>query len=317
MSTIRIVVGMLSVGLMILGAGRVSSQAYPNKPIRILAGSVGSNADTTARLAAQGISGPLGQPVIVENRPGNILPELVAKAPPDGYLIFITGGSVWIRPFLQNTNYAVSDLAPITVATTSPDILVVHPSLPVKSVKELIALAKARPGELNYASGPTGSSQHMEGELLKSLAGVDIVRIIYQGTEAQIRALVIGEVQLAFVGAVGVAPYLKSGKLKALAVGSPKPSAMSPGLPTIAASLPGFEPVSELAMFAPAKTPAEIISRLNQEIVRVLNQADVKAKLLNLGVEVVGSSPEQAAAKIKDDMARMGKLIKDAGIKGN
>ena len=316
MSMTRIVVGMLWVGLLVLGAGVVTGQDYPIKPIRILAGSVGGNSDTTARLIAQGISVPLGQPVIVENRPANLIPEIVAKAPPDGYLLFITGGVAWISPLLQNTPYdPVRDFAPITFATSSPDLLVVHPSMPVKSVKELIALAKTRPGVLNYASSSTGTSQHLTGELFKSMAGVNIVLVAYQGTTPSVTALISGEMQLSFLGGSAVAPHLKSAKLKALAIASAQPSARYPGLPTVTASLPGFESIGPLVIFAPGKTPATIINRLNQEMVRVLNQADVKEKFFNAGSDIVGSSPQQSAAMIKSDIDRMGKVVKEAGIR--
>ena len=316
MSITHIVVGTLWVGVMILGAGQVYSQTYPNKPIRLVAAPVGGGADFVARLIAAGISGPLGQPVIVENRPTILIPEIVAKAPPDGYTLLVSGAGLWIRPLLQNMPYdAVRDFAPITLATSVPDILVVHPSLPVRSVNELIALAKARPGVLNYASSATGSSAHLAGELFKSMAGVNIVLVAYQrANETQIRAVISGEMQLAFVGAGVAAPSLKSGKLKALAVASAQPFSVLPGVPTMAASLPGFESVTALALFAPGKTPATIISRLNQKMVRVLNQADVKEKLFNAGVEIIGNSPEQATAIIKSDIDRMGKVIKEAGI---
>ena len=312
----RSVVSIFSIATIVLGVDSVFSQTYPNKTIRILAGGVGGGTDIAARLIAQGISGPLGQPVIVENRPPLLLAEIVAKAPPDGYLMIINGSNVWIRPLLQNTPYdPVRDLAPITMATTTPNILVVHPLLPVKSVKDLIALAKARPGQLNYASATTGGSSHLHSELFKFLAGVNIVRVVYSTSGAQTTAVIIGEAQMSFDGASSVAPHLKSGKMKALAIASAEPSARYPGLPTIAASLPGFESVTTLGIFVPAKTPASIITRLNQEIVRVLNQADVKEKLLNAGLEAVGSTPEAAAAIIKANMAMIGKVIKDTGIK--
>ena len=316
MSMTRVVVGMLWLGLMIFGAGTVSSQTYPNKPLRFVTTPVGGPGDITARLIAPGISVALGQPVIVENRPFPLIPEIMAKAPPDGYSFFTGGAALWIGPLLQKMPYdPVRDFTGITLTTTSPDILVVNPSLPVNSVKELIALAKTKPGELNYAASSTGGSAHLAGELLKSLAGVDIVRVSYKGTAPQISALIAGEVHLVFASPSGVESFLNSGKLKALAIASAQPSARYPGLPTVASSLPGFEPASATALFAPARTPVSIINQLNREIVRVLNQPDVKEKLFNAGLDIVGSSPQEVMAMIKSDVARMGKVIKDAGIK--
>jgi tripartite-type tricarboxylate transporter receptor subunit TctC len=192
----------------------------------------------------------------------------------------------------------------------------VHPALPVNSIKELIALAKAKPGALNYASGGVGTTPHLAAELFKAMAGVNIVHIPYKGAGPAISDLIGGQVQLMFPNAAAVGPHLKSGKLRALAVTSSQPTALVPGLPTVAASgLPGFSSVLIVGMFVPAKTPATLINRLNQEIVRVLNNPEVKEKLFNTGSDVVGSSPEQFAAAIKSEVARLGKVIKDVGIK--
>ena len=211
---------------------------------------------------------------------------------------------------------AIRDFSPITLATSQPSILAVHPSLPVKSVKELIALAKSKPGALNYSVGASGTAQHFAAELFKVMAGVNIVMINYKGGGPATNALIAGEVQVSFVSAASAAPFVKSGRLRALAVTSAQPSMLAPGLPTVAASgLPGYESVTLAGIYAPAKTPTAIINRLNQEFVRVLNGADVKEKLLNSGVEAAGNSPEQFAATIKADMTTVGKLIKDAGIR--
>ena len=200
--------------------------------------------------------------------------------------------------------------------TILPNVLVVHPSLPVKSVKELIALAKARPGELNYASGGIGAAGHLAAELFKFMAGVNIARIDYKGNAGAVTAIMGGEVQMGFNSAPSVAPHVKSGRLRALAVTSAQPSVLTPGLTTVAASgLRGYESVVMVGIFSPAKTPAAIITRLNQEIVRVLNREDVKEKLLSAGTEAVGNSPEQFLATIKSEMATVGKLIKDTGIR--
>ncbi len=306
-----------AMGLIVAGASVVSGQDYPNKPVRIISPGPGGDTDFKARLVAQAMSGPLGQQVIVENRPAGVIPaQLVSKSPADGYTMLIAATSLWIGPFLEAAPYdPVTDFTPLTLMSTSPNILFVHPSLPVKSVKELIALAKARPGELNYGSGATGASTHLSPELFKSMAGLNIVRVRYTTGSQRVNALLGGEVQVQFESAA-VLPHVKTGKLRALAVTSAEPSALAPGLPTMAASgVPGYAWEGMNGMFVPAKTPAPIVARLNQEIVRALNNADVKARIFNAGEEVVGSSPEQFATAIKSEMARLGKVIKDAGLR--
>ncbi len=305
--------------MLVLAAPGLYAQTFPGKPIRMISTEPGGGADFAARLIAQSISGPLGQPVIVDNRGPILSIETAAKAPPDGYTLLFHGSTVWLAPLLQSTSYdPVRDFAPLTMVASSPNILVVHPSLPVKSVRDLVALARARPGELNYSSGPSGSSPHLAAELFKVLAKVKIVRIPYKGTGPALTALLGGEVQLMFATAATAAPHRKSGRLRALAVTSPGPSALLPGFPAIAESgLPGYESVSFLCIFAPAATPLEIIARLNQEIVRALNRPEEKEKFFNAGTEALGSTPEQLAATIKTEMARMGKVIKEAGIKAD
>lgn len=294
-----------------------ADQNYPSKPIRMIAPAIGGASDIAARLIAQSLSGSLGQQVVVDNR-GSIAPEIGAKAAPDGYTLLSYGSPLWLSSFLRdNVPWdPVRDFSPITLTASSPNVLVVHPSLPATSVRELIALAKARPGELNFSTGSTGALTHLTGELFKAMAGVNIVRIPYKGNGPALNALVGGQVQLMFANSGSVVPQLNSGRLRALAVTSAQPSALVPGLPTVAASgLPGFESVTIIGMFAPAGTPAALIKRLNQEIVRVLNRADVKEKFFKIGVEAVGNSSAQFAADIKADMAKWGKVIKDAGIR--
>jgi len=295
----------------------VSGQEYPSKSIRIVTAAAGGGSDFTSRVVAQGISGPLGQPVIVDNRTAILAAEAVLKAPPDGYTLLVTGTSFWVGPLLQKAPYdAVRDFAAVVQIAREINLVAVHPSVPAKSVKELIALAKARPGELNYALTVVGSSNHLSAELFKSMAGVNIVGIAYKGSAAGITALISGEVQLSINDAGLVSPHVKSGRLRALAVTSAEPSALVPTLPTVAASgLPGYEAVSMTGLWAPAKTPGTILNRLNQEIVRFLRTAEAKEKFLNNGAETVGSSPEQFASTIISDIAKWGKVIKDAGIK--
>ena len=240
------------------------------------------------------------------------------KAPPDGYNLLLAANSFYLGPLLRSdANYdPLKDFSPVTLAIRGPNVLVVHPSLPVKSIKELIALAKAKPGMLNYASGASGASTHLGPELFKAMAGVNIVRIPYKGGAQALADLVGGQVQVMFVNPSPGIPYIKAGRLRALAITSAQPSALLPELPTVAASgLPGFEHSAKTAVYAPAKTPVAIISRLNEELVQILNRSDIKEKFSDLGIETVGSSPEQLAAAMKSEMTRMSKVIKDAGIR--
>jgi tripartite-type tricarboxylate transporter receptor subunit TctC len=244
--------------------------------------------------------------------------EVVLRAPPDGYTLLVSGTSLWLSPFMRDTlSYdPLRDFSPITLAGNAPNVLVTHPSLPVRTLKELIALAKARPGELNYGSGSTGSPSHLAAELFKVMSGVNMVRIPYKGTGPAVNALLGGHVQLMFVSPTAVAPHIKAGRLRGLAVTAAQPSALAPGLPTVsAAGLSGYESTSSFGILAPAYTPAGIINRLNQEIVQVLTGAEARQRLFGAGVEPVGNSAEAFAALIKSDMAKWGKLIKAAGIR--
>ena len=313
----RSMAGISSTVIVILASTVVCAQTYPTRPVRIVTSEPGGGTDFGARLIAQGLTSSWSEQVIVDNRTGIIGQELVAKAQPDGYTLLLEGASLWVAPLIQKMPYdPVRDFSPVTLANTQPIILVVHPSLPAGSVKELIALAKAKPGELNYASGGTGGSPHLVGELFKSMAGVNIVRVPYKGAGPALNAVMAGQVQMMFSTGASVAPHLKGGRLKGLAISSPKPSALFPGLPAIAASgLPGFEAASMHGVFVPAKTAAAIINRLNHAIVRVLNTEEVKKKLFEAGAEVVGSSSEEFAVTVKAEMSKWSKLIKDASIK--
>jgi tripartite-type tricarboxylate transporter receptor subunit TctC len=316
----RVVAGLISTVIM-FGASAIFAQTYPVKPVRLVTGEPGGGVDFTARVIAQGLTSSLGQQVIVENRggaSGAIAAQAVSKAPPDGYTLLHYSGSLWIIPLLrENVPWdPLRDFIPITLAASSPNILVVHPSLPVKSVRDLIALAKSRPGALNYAAGSSGSTPHLAAELFKSMAGVNIVRVPYKNNAAAYGDLISGQVQMMFATSGGATPHIKSGRLRALAVTDDQPSALLPGLPTVAASgLRGFESASVYGMFAPAGTAPTMIKRLNQEIVQVLHRPDIKERFAASGVEPVGSSPEEFAGKIKSEIARLGKVIKEAGIR--
>ena len=313
----RFFVGMVSVGLIIAGA--VSGQNYPNKPVRIVTTAAGSGGDFPSRIIAQGISGPLGQPVIIDNKSGGLFAsETVAKAPADGHTLVVNGASLWISPLLRKVSYdPVGDFSPISLLVREVFIVALHPSVAANNVKELIALAKSRPGELNFGSAGSGGANHLAAELFKSMAGIKIVHVPYKGAGAAITAVISGEVQLIFGSATAIMPLTKSMKVRPLAVTSDEQSTLYPTLPTVAAFLPGYESVSKTAVFAPARTPQPIINRLHDEIVRLLNQAEVKEKFFNAGAEVVGSSPEQLAVTMKSEMIRLSKVIKDAGIREN
>ena len=316
----RYIAVLLALGV-IAGAMAASGQDYPRKPIRLVTAEPGGGNDFAARLIVQGLGGSLGQPMIVDNRGGAggiIAADIVAKAQPDGYTLLLYANNIWIIPLLRsNAPFdVIRDFAPITWAAKSPNTVVVHPALPVKSVEDLIAHARARPGELNYGSGGSGSSTHLAVELLKSMAGVNFVRVPFRGNAPALNALFAGEVHLMIATAGTVAPHLKSGRLRALAVTSAQPSPLAPGLPTVAASgLPGYESIQIYGVFAPGRTSSVIVKRLHDEIVRVLGRADVKEKFLAAGVEPVGSTPQQLAATIKSEIVRMSKVIKDAGIR--
>ncbi len=295
-----------------------NAQTYPVKPIRLVVSGVAGSSNFTARLIAQGLSNSLGQQVIVDGREGGVLvSEYVATAPADGYTLLLNGSAMWLLPFMRdNVPYdPIKDFAPITQAIKTPNMLVVHPSVPVKNVKDLIALAKAHPGDLNCATGNAGTSNHLAEELFKAMAHVNIARIPYKGGGPALNDLIGGQVQLMFASGASVSGHVKTGRLRALAVTSPKPTPLMPGLPTVASSLPGYDSDAMFGILAPAKTSPAIIAKLNQEIVKVLNSADMKERFFNAGSETVGSTPEQFGAAIKSEMARMGKVIKDAGIR--
>ena len=288
---------------------------WPSKYLRIVTAAAGSANDWGSRVLAQELTASLGQQVIVENR-GGLSMENVAKSPADGYSILGYGSAAWLTQFLRDgVAWDIArDFVPVTLAMSSPNIVVVHPSLPVKTTRELIALAKAKPGQLNYAAGTIGAAPHLASELFNAMAGTNIVRIGYKGTGPSVIALLGGEVHLMFAGMGSVAPHMKTGRLRALAVTSLKPSPLAPELPTVSSVLPGYESTSVLGIFVPAKTPPAIVARLHQEIARAVHKPDVKELLFNAGVESNGTSSDEFAAFVRNESARMGKVIKAAGI---
>jgi tripartite-type tricarboxylate transporter receptor subunit TctC len=297
----------------------VIAQEYPVKPIRLLTAGAGGGSDITARLIAQGLSARLGQPVVIDTRVGGvIIAEIAARAYPDGYTLVVYSGTLWVLPLMQEKpSYdPFRDFAPITAVGSSPMVLVVHPGVPAKSVQELIALAKAKPRELNFATGPVGATPHLAAELFKSMAGVDMVQVAYRSVAAGLSDVLGGRVELMFPNSGAAMPQIGAGKLRGLGVASLTRSPLAPGLPPIAeAGLPGYEAISTYGMFAPAKTSATLIRRLNEETVRVLTSPDVQEKLLSSGVEVIASEPEGLVKQMKSDTVVLGKVIRAAKIR--
>lgn len=292
------------------------TQAYPSKPVRFVTSEPGGGNDIVARIIAEGLTTRLGQRFIVDNR-GIVAAEIAKNSTPDGYTLLVYGANIWLLPYLrENVPWnPLRDFAPVAIAVQLPNILVVHPAMPVKSVRELIDYAKARPGKIDYAAGTLGVSPHLSAELFKSMAGVDLVRVPYKGGGPALNGLIAGETQLMFPNAGSALPHMRSGRVRALAVSSANASALAPGLPTIAATVPGYEFVAVICIYAPAKTPPAIVELLNRESVRTLNSAEVKERLFNAGNEVVANSPREFAAYMKADMQKMSKVIKDAGIR--
>jgi len=294
------------------------AQSYPDKPIRLITSEAGGGNDVQARLIATALSMRLNQRIVVDNRPSGVIPgDITAKAAPDGYTLLFYNNALWTASLLQKTPYdAMRDLVPVAWPSSTPNLLVVNADVPAKSVAELIALARAKPGELNYASSGTGASNHLAGELFKSMASVNIVRIAYKGAAQGMNDVVGGRVQVMFPTSVAATPFVKAGKVRALAVTSLRPSALAPGLPTIAASgLPGYESIAIYGMFAPTGTPRAVIALLNREIERVLTMPELKEKFLNIGMEPAGGPPEALTAKMKEESARVEKLVRTAGIR--
>jgi len=301
------------------------AQNYPTKPIRIvIAQAPGSATDVISRIVGNRLGEALGQSMIVDARPGagGVLgTEIAARAPADGYTLFMGNNSTHgSNPALYaKLPYdAIKDFAPIILVVSTPYVLNVHPSLPVKTVKELILFAKARPGQINYASAGNGSTHHFCGEFLKSLAGIDIVHVPYKGSTPALTALAAGEVSMMFSNVDNSVPHIKSGRMRALAVTSGKRAAPLPEVPTMEeAGVRDFQVLSWFGLLAPAGTPPAIINRVNAEAVKVLARPDIKAALAAQGMDVISGTPEQFANHIKSEIARMTKIAATAGIKAD
>jgi tripartite-type tricarboxylate transporter receptor subunit TctC len=295
-----------------------AAQDYPTQVVRIFANVPGGVFDFGARVMAQGLSGTLGQSVIVDNRPGNVVPaQIVAKSPPDGHALLFHGQALYIGALLQKVPYdPLADFAPISMVARAPLVLVVHPSIPVRNAQELIALAKRKPGALNYASTGVGATPHLAAELFKYATATAITHIPYKGAGPAMLDLVGGQVHLIFSVPNSALPHIQSGRLRALGVTSIEPSALFPGLPTLAASgVPDYESVGLFGLFAPARTPDAIVRRLHRDTVRLLATADVKKRFLAAGLETVGSTAEEFSALLRNEMVKMERVVKAAHIR--
>ena len=300
-----------------------AAQAYPDKPIRVIVPvPAGGTPDVVARMVAPGLSTLLGQQLVIDNRGGAgglIGAELAAKAVPDGYTVFFSSpGSLTILPHLQKqvAYDTLRDFAPISLVSIGPFLLITHPSVPARTVKELIALARAEPGKLNYASAGNGAANHLAMELFKSMAGVNITHVPYKGAPQAVTDLIGGSVNLMFNSIPPVLQHIKTGRLRLLAVASAKRSPQLPDVPTVSeAGVPGYEAITWFGLLAPAKTPKAIIVRLNDVMVKVVHAPDLKSQLEIQGYDPVGSSPEEFAAFIRAESEKYAKVVKFSGAK--
>lgn len=315
----------LSCGLALLQPANTSgAEAYPAKPVRIIVPfPSGGPVDTLARIVGQQLSPALGQQMIVDNRPGAngiIGTDLAGKAAPDGYTLLMGN----LGPLAINVSLyhklpydPVRDFAPVAMVAVAPQILVAHPSLPTRSVRELVQLAKANPGQLVYGSPGTGSGAHLSMELFKTMTAINIMHIPYKGATPALADLLGGQTSLVLSSIVPAQPFVRTGRLRGLAVTSRKRTPALPGIPTmIESGLPGFEAMAWFGVLAPAGTPRSIVARLDSEIARILQKPEIKNQLAGFGSEPGGGTPEEFAAYIKTEIDKWGKVIKDAGIKG-
>ena len=312
-------------GLLLALFVTAASAQYPAKPIRfVVPYPAGGPLDTVARLLGQKVSESVKQPVVVDNKPGaggNIGADIVAKSPPDGYTILMGAVATHaINPSLYaSIPYdPVRDFAPITQVASTPNVLVVHPSIPAANVREFVAHAKAHPGKLNFGSGSTGSAGHLAGELFKTMAGVDMVHVPYKGAAPAMQDLIGGQVQLMFDNYASASTQVRAGKVRALAVTTARRSSLAPDLPTVAESgLAGFDISTWFGVFAPAGTPRDAVEKLHAEFTRALAAPDVRERMLNLGAEPVGNRPEEFAAYIRAEAEKYARVIKSSGARAD
>jgi tripartite-type tricarboxylate transporter receptor subunit TctC len=315
---------MLAALALACGASTALAQSYPSKPIRIVVGfTPGGGVDINARLLAPKLAEDFGQQVIVENRPGagtNIANEFVARAAPDGYTLLINTAAVAINMSLyKKVGYdALRDFAPLSLFSMSPNILVVHVSVPVKNVKELIALARSRPGELNFSSAGAGTTQHLAGELFNLRAGTKMVHVPYRGSAPSLTALISGEVELTYANIPAISAHVKSGRLRPLANLGPKRSDQLPAVPTMSeAGIKGVEVVVWYGVLAPAATPRDIVVKLADAIARAARAPDTRQRLLDLGAEPVGNTPEEFGKLLREEVARWAEVVKVSGARAD
>ncbi len=315
---------MLAALVLACGASTALAQSYPSKPIRIVVGfTPGGGVDINARLLAPKLAEDFGQQVIVENRPGagtNIANELVARAAPDGYTLLINTAAVAINMSLyKKVGYdALRDFAPLSLFSMSPNILVVHVSVPVKNVKELIALARARPGELNFSSAGAGTTQHLAGELFNLRAGTKMVHVPYRGSAPSLTALISGEVDLTYANIPAISAHVKAGRLRPLANLGPKRSDQLPEVPTMReAGIKGVEVVVWYGVLAPAATPRDIVVKLADAIARAARSPDTRQRLQDLGAEPVGNTPEEFGKLLREEVARWAEVVKVSGARAD
>ena len=304
-----------------LPAQPASAQTYPTRTVRIIVPyAAGGNTDITARAVGGKLADMLGQQVIVDNRPGgatNIGSELAAKAPPDGHTLFMGGASNAINMslFAKPPYDTARDFAPVVLCVKGANVLSIHPSLPAKTLKELIALAKARPGQLNFASSGIGGSNHMAGELLNVMAKINLVHVPYKGNAPALTDAVGGHIEMIISGVPALLPHIQSGRLRAIAIGSLKRFSAIPKVPTFDESgLPGYESTNWFGLMAPIKTPKDVVARLNTEVGKILATSEIKTRFINDGLEPMGGSPEEFAKFIRDETTKYAKVIKAAGI---
>jgi tripartite-type tricarboxylate transporter receptor subunit TctC len=313
----------LAASLTLCSSLSFAAETYPSKsPQIIVSFAPGGGVDSVARIVAAKLTESLGQPVLVDNRPGAsgmIGTDVAAKAPPDGYTLLLGTQTVLVVAPILYGKTAFDPLklfSPVTLIGSTPLILVTNLAVPAKSVTELIALAKAKPGEFNFGSGGVGTTPHMAGELFNSMAGIKVVHVAYKGEAPALTDIMGGHLHMMFSNVSAALPYVKAGKLRGLAVSSMERLAAAPGIPTVAESgVPGFEAQTWFGLLAPAGTPSEIVKRLNADVLKALTKPDVKDKLASLGLTIAGSAPEQFSAYIKSEYTKWAKVIKDAGIK--
>jgi tripartite-type tricarboxylate transporter receptor subunit TctC len=296
--------------------GAHAQDKYPTRPVRIVTSTPGGGNDFLARIVAPPLGTALGQQVIVDNRPSRLVGGIAARSTPDGYTLVVGGSTMQYTPLMEKIDYnAIADFTPISLLERSPNVLVVNPALKVNNVGELVVLARAKPGVLNYGTGASGASLHLTGELFMLATNTKFTRVPYKATGPAVLGLLTNEVQMVFATAGAVVPLLKDGKLKALGVTTVKPTPLVPGVPTIAQQgLPGFEVVTIGFILAPVKTPQPIVRALNQHIGKMMQQPDVKERLAGGGSEASWSSPEELGRIMREDDARMRKVFKQLGL---